>query len=260
MDSECLWDTPPIDITLSQNEVHVWCVSLDQPASHVHSLTHVLSENEQKRAERFHFDRHRRRYIVSQGSLRTILGRYLDLAPEQIVFSRGVRGKPALKATQHATVEEGRLQFNTSHSHELALYAIARGREVGIDIEHIRPMSDAEQIVKRFFSDQERTVFQSLAPDQKLPAFFTCWTRKEAFTKARGEGLYRPLDQFVVSFSPGEPARLLSFEEDPQETSRWSFHSLTPAPGYTAALVVEGQSWRLSCWRMEETFQNIGNN
>ncbi len=247
---DCLWDDPPIDVTLLEDEVHVWCVSLKQPASRVHSLARTLSKSEQMRAERFHFERDRRRYIVSQGFLKTILGRYLNMAPEQIGFYHGTRGKPALKEAESTNSEKGKLQFNTSHSHELALYAITRNREVGIDLEHIRPIPDAEQIVERFFSVQERTAFQALPPGQKTEAFFNCWTRKEAFLKARGEGLYQPLHQFTVSLSPEEPARLLHFEENPKETARWSFQALTPAPSYVAALVVEGHSWQLTCWRM----------
>jgi 4'-phosphopantetheinyl transferase len=248
---ECLWDDPPTEVTLSQDEVHVWCAFLDQPGLRVQSLARSLSKSEQIRAERFHFERDRRRYIVSQGYLRMLLGRYLGIAPEHIEFRYGVRGKPALKRMGDIQSEE-ELRFNASHSHELGLYAITCNREVGIDIEQIRLVPDAEQIVVRYFAMQEREAFQSLSPDQKVEAFFYCWTRKEAFLKARGEGLYRPLHQFAVSLIPGEPAQLLYFEEDPMELTRWSLQALTPAPGYAAAVAVEGHSWRLSCWRIKE--------
>jgi len=250
MSFECSWGEPPADITLPKDEVHVWCVFLAQPATRVQSLASTLSKNERIRAERFHFERDRRRFRVSQGYLRTILGRYLKIAPQQIEFRHGHRGKPALKETESTNPEKRRLQFNISHSHELVIYAITRNREVGVDIEHVRPMPDAEQIVERFFSVQERTAFRLIPPSQKIEAFFSCWTRKEAFLKASGEGLYRPLEQFSVSLSPGEPARLLQIENDPQETARWSLRELIPAPGYVAALAVEGHSWELRCWRI----------
>lgn len=248
MPFECLWDDPPAEIALPEDEVHVWCAFLDQPRSHVQALVHILSIEEQSRAERFHFERDRRRYIASQGHLRMLLGQYLRIAPEHIKFHRGTRGKPALKETGST---EANLKFNLAHSHELALYGITRNREIGIDIEHIRPIPDAAQIVERFFSAQEQRTFFSLPPEQHLEAFFNCWTRKEAFIKAKGEGLYHPLDQFSVSLAPGEPARLLQIENDPQETARWSLQALNPAPGYVATLAVEGHSCRLRCWRVQ---------
>jgi 4'-phosphopantetheinyl transferase len=244
MVSECLWDNPPAEITLPEDEIHVWCAFLEQPASRIQAMFHILSIEEQSRAERFHFERDRRRYIVSQGHLRTLLGQYLRIAPEHIKFHRGTHGKPALKEAEN-------LKFNLSHSHELAIYAITQSREVGVDIEHIRSIPDATQIVKRFFSAQEQRTFFSLPPEKHLEAFFNCWTRKEAFIKAKGKGLYHPLDQFSVSLAPGEPARLLEIENDPQETARWSLRELLPAPGYVAALVVERYSWRLRCWRVQ---------
>ena len=249
---ECFWGDPPLEVTLSPDEVHIWCVALEQRLSRVQSLAYTLSIEEKQRADRFHFERDRRRYIVSQGYLRTILGRYVGIAPEQVAFRYGVRGKPALKNLANMPPASGNVRFNASHSHELALYAIGRDREVGIDVEYIRPIPDAEQIVERYFARQECAEFQSLPEAQRVEAFFSCWTRKEAFLKARGEGLYRPLHQFAVSLTPQEPARLLSFEEDSQELARWSLQALVPAAGYVATVAVEGHAWRLSCWRIKE--------
>jgi 4'-phosphopantetheinyl transferase len=175
------------------------------------------------------------------------------MAPEYIEFRHAARGKPALKETGSPGIEAAKLKFNLSHSHELALYAITQSREVGIDIEHMRPMPDAAQIVERFFSLQERRTFHALPPEQQNEAFFTCWTRKEAFIKAKGEGLYHPLDQFSVSLVPGESARLLHVEKEPLEITHWSLRALTPTPGYVAALAVEGHSWQLRCWRIRDS-------
>jgi 4'-phosphopantetheinyl transferase len=241
MKSQVFWEAPPPDIGLSDHEVHVWRVRLDQVPARVQAAARLLAPNERQRAARFRFERDRRRYIVSQASLRQVLARYLERPPEQIVFRRSERGKPALASADT-------LRFNASHSHELALYAVTHSREVGIDIEHLHPLPDAAQIVRRFFAEQERATFFRLPEAQRQAAFFTCWTRKEALLKARGEGLYRPLHQFAVSFGPDDPPRLLYFEDLPQEPQRWTFRALTPAPGYVATLVVEWPLRSLRTW------------
>jgi 4'-phosphopantetheinyl transferase len=139
-----------------------------------------------------------------------------------------------------------------SHSQELGLYAITRNRKIGVDLEYIRTAFACEQVAERFFSSQEKATLRSLPPRLKYQAFFTCWTRKEAYIKARGEGLFLPLDQFDVSTIPGEPALLLNTRGDPQEANRWSLRELGPSAGYVAALAVEGHNWRLSCWNWRE--------
>ncbi len=240
-----LWSPPPADLALSSDDVHVWCAFLDQPAASLQRLAQTLSADERARAERFHFERDRKHFTAGRGVLRTILGHYLGIEAERLQFCYGPRGKPALLATYGG----GMLCFNLSHSHGLALYAVARGREVGVDIEYVHPLTDADQIAERFFSARENAIFRTLAPEQKIEAFFNCWTRKEAYIKATGDGLSRPLDQFDVSLVPGEPARLLCVEGDAAETVRWSLRAMTPAPGYAAAIIVEGHDWRLACWQ-----------
>jgi 4'-phosphopantetheinyl transferase len=120
---------------------------------------------------------------------------------------------------------------------------------VGIDLEYIRSDLAVEQIAERFFSRREIATLRALPIDLRTYAFFLCWTRKEAYIKARGEGLSLPLDQFDVSLIPGEPAALLNTQRDLYEVSRWSLQELTPAPGYAAALAVEGHGWHLACWQ-----------
>jgi 4'-phosphopantetheinyl transferase len=209
------------------------------------NLKCTLPSDELSRADRFYFQKDREHFIVARGLLRAILSLYLDTAPDQVRFSYGPRGKPALAIT----ASQDRLCFNLSHAGGLALYAVANGREVGIDLECVRPISEAEQIAKRFFSSRENAVLQTLASGMKQEAFFNCWTRKEAFIKATGDGLARPLDQFDVSLKPGGPAKLLNVDGNVREASRWSLRELTPAPGYVAAIAVEGYGWRLACWR-----------
>lgn len=240
-----IWNAPPAVLTLSSHDVHVWRTSLELSAAHVQRLRQTLAADEIARAERFYFEKDRRHFIVARGVLRMILSRYLGLDPRQLGFCYSSYGKPALATAP------GRdwLRFNVSHSHELALYAITRGREVGIDIEYMRDNLATDTIAESYFSPREVAVLRALPADLRHEAFFTCWTRKEAYIKARGEGLSFPLDQFDVSLAPGEPAALLRTLGDPHEASRWSLQALTPGTGYAAALVVEGHGWQLTCWQ-----------
>jgi 4'-phosphopantetheinyl transferase len=243
-----LWDPPPADLKLSRATVHVWRASLNQMASHVYSLEHTLTPDELSRARRFRCLRDRRRFILARGLLRTVLSRYLGIEPGQLRFCRGDCGKPYL-ASKHGP---NALSFTVSHSDGLALYAIARGRQIGVDLERIRPIPGVEDIAARFFSTQENAALLTLPAPQRQKAFFTCWTRKEAYIKARGEGLSLPLDGFRVSLTPGEPAMLLSIKDDPQEAARWSLRELRPGLGYVAALAVEGHERRVICWQFTE--------
>jgi len=239
------WPFPLSDLVLSSSEVHVWHASLKQPDVCVRQLAQTLSYNERIRAKHFHFERDRRRFIVRHGALRMILGHYLSIKPHQVQFRSSSHGKPYL-ARELGNCE---LRFNLAHSHELALFAFTCGREIGVDLEYIRPMPDMEQVAARFFSARENAVLRAIPDSQKLEAFFNCWTRKEAYIKATGEGLARPLDQFEVSLSPGKPAQLLSVEGASEEAANWSLEALGPAPGYVAAVAVQGHDWQLRCWQ-----------
>ncbi len=245
------WPLPPPPVgpaALAGNEVHLWCARLEQPPTRVAQLVQTLAPNERQRAERFYFEPDRQRFIVGRGLLRTILGNYLGLEPGQLQFDYNSHGKPSLAASL-STGREGQLCFNLAHSQGLALYAVTYKREIGVDIEYIRPVPEAEQIVARLFSAQEKAQFLSLPLTHKQKAFFNGWTRKEAYLKARGNGLAHPLTEFDVSLAPGEPARLLSLKGSTQAAAAWSIHDLTPAPGYVAALAVKGLNWQLKCWQ-----------
>jgi 4'-phosphopantetheinyl transferase len=232
-------------LSLADDEVHVWRVSLDLDTPRVQSLQRTLASDEQARADRFHFQRDRDRFIVARGLLRVVLARYLGTNPGQLRFCYSSYGKPSLVSRDG----QDALSFNVSHSQELGLYAITRNRKIGVDLEYIRTDFACEQIAKRFFSSRENATLRSLTPRLKHQAFFTCWTRKEAYIKARGEGLSLPLDQFDVSMIPGEPALLVNTRGDPQEANHWSLRELEPGPGYVAALAVEGQGWQLRFWQ-----------
>ncbi len=242
------WD-PTLDrFVLESSEVHVWRASLDRAAPVVQGLLKTLAPDERKRAERFYFQADRDHFIVARGTLRAILSRYLATVPDQVCFSYSRHGKPELAKE----FDRSWLRFNVSHSHGLALFAISRNREIGVDLEAIRPDVAGEKIAERFFSPQEVCVLRALPRDLQDEAFFNCWTRKEAYIKAKGEGLSMPLDTFDVSLVPGESASLLSTKAEPEEASRWSLRELFPAPGFAAAVAVEGKDWQLKCWEWTE--------
>lgn len=245
------WRLPPETLILGSDEVHVWRATLDQTTSQIENFRHTLAADEQARAERFYFRRDREHFIVARGVLRALLGFYLNKAPECLSFRYSSHGKPALARESGGDT----VRFNLSHSRGVALYAVTRGREVGIDLEYIRSDLEVEQIAERFFSCREIATLRALPIDLRTYAFFLCWTRKEAYIKARGEGLSLPLDQFDVSLIPGEPAALLSTHRGSHEALRWSLQELTPAPSYVAALGVEGHGWGLACWQWPDLRQ-----
>ena len=235
------WFPPPRDLALEYDEVHVWRAAADPAASAREGLRQTLAMSERARADRFAFRRDRDRFIARRGRLRAILGRYLAVDPGRLQFNDGSGGKPAL-APEFGGM---RLRFNVSSSGGLVLYAVARGREIGVDLEAIQPAVAQERIPEHFFSPREVEVLRALPVAAQADAFFACWTRKEAYVKAVGEGLALPLDGFDVSLIPGEPAALLRTAGDAQEASRWSLRALAPGQGYAAALAVEGHAWRL---------------
>jgi len=241
-----LWQIPSQKIELSKNDVHVWLATLDYPKNCVRELSRVLSQDEFQRADCFVFERDKNQFITRRGLLRTIIGTYyLGIDPSRVEFGYGTYDKPYL--LNHS--EEHALQFNLSDSHKLVLYAFIKDLEVGIDIEHMRYITDAQQIIDSSCSGYEKDAFNELAEREKQDAFFNCWTRKEAFIKAIGEGLYYPLDQFDVSLAPGEPARLLRVAGQPEEAVQWSLKSFAPEINYKAALAVKCNDCNTIYWR-----------
>jgi 4'-phosphopantetheinyl transferase len=229
---------------LQEAEVHVWLLSLGQDPGPADAAG-TLSPDERERARRFYFDRDRRRFVACRAALREILSAYTGRPAPDLRFRYGHHGKPSLESPED-------VRFNVSHSDALAVYAVARGREVGVDVERIRPLSEADRLAERFFSQPEVTDLRAVPSESRLESFFTCWTRKEAYVKARGEGLGHPLDAFAVSLGRDAPARLRAVGgRDEEEIARWSLVGLAPPPGYVAALAVEGHGWTLSSawWR-----------
>jgi len=220
-------------LKLPMDWVDLWWEDIDGQMKRIPEFRIALSEDERKRAERFRFDRHRERFIVCRGRLREILSGYSNGLPKAIRFRKGLGGKPAVNG------DNPEIRFNLSHCGGHALYAVAYGREVGVDVEAVRPKPKAAALVDRFFSTHEKTAFQKLQPHEETAAFFAGWTRKEAYVKAVGKGLRFPLDQFDVSLKPGDQNALLRVEGAPEEAKRWSLRDIDLGPGFRAALAVE---------------------
>lgn len=224
-----------LDLVVSTHHVRVWISDLDRQRDDAADLE-LLSEDERVRAARFHFDVHRRRFVACRSLLRRLVAAELGTAPQDVSFQYGPFGKPALAG-------ESELKFNVSHSDRYALLGFTRGRDVGIDIERVRTLANLDHLAERVFSPAEQEEFSLVPPASRAEAFFSGWTRKEAYIKARGDGLQRLAD-FDVSLGPGEPVRLRRVQAEPEEPARWSLMALAPVPGFAAAVCVEDSAIR----------------
>lgn len=216
--------------------IEVVVLGLDVATDAFRASAALLSGAERDRASSFAFDSDRRRFTIARAGLRTLLAARLGLTPEAVELTYGKNGKPALASEQ----AESGLRFNVSHAANVAAYAFSFGQDIGVDVENIREVANADGIAARFFSARENQAYHTLDPEDKPLGFLNCWTRKEAFIKATGQGLAQRLDAFVVSLAPDEPARFLDIDGDPGALARWTLHDLTPPAGYAGALVVEG--------------------
>lgn len=233
METAHAWGPPPRESSLGPGAVHAWRVGLDRP----HGDDSRLAPDERDRAGRFRAERDRLRFVASRSALRAILGRYLGRPPDALRFEEGPHGKPELMGSEVA--------FNLSHSGDVALVAVTRGRRVGIDVERIRPIREFEAIVARFFSGRERAEFAAVPGPLRLDAFFRAWTCKESYIKAIGTGLATPLESFSVAVDPREPARLREVAGRADEPGRWTIRDLAPGAGYAGAVMAEGSDWTL---------------
>ena len=226
---------PPASLELRQNELHVWRVSVDRSPDELDRLATTLDEDELARAQRFRFEMDRRHFIARRGILREILAAYLNRRAAELRYRLGSHGKPLLEEDSSPAV-----RFNLSHSADLALVAVARGCDVGVDVERVVPERADRKVARRFFAEGEIEALERLDDHDFVEAFFRCWTRKEAYIKARGEGLSFPLRQFEVSLGSDEPARIVRVEGDDEEARRWSMLAVHPGAGYAGAVVMEG--------------------
>jgi 4'-phosphopantetheinyl transferase len=220
-------------MTLLTTEIHLWPIHLDQLDNQASQFADLLSPDEAARAVRFRFARDRQSFTASRALLRILLGKYLDAKPETIQFCYGQAGKPRLQ-------NPSSLRFNISHSGSMALLAFTRTSEIGVDIEQVRTLDDLCGIAGQFFCAEEYRELISLSPELRERAFFQCWTRKESYIKAAGEGFSTPLDQFRVTLLPHDPARLVHIDGDPNKAARWTVHNVDVDPGYAAAVTYAG--------------------
>jgi 4'-phosphopantetheinyl transferase len=228
---------------LPDNAVHIWRVPLNHRSERTALSLEVLSPDERDKAARFHFDKDRNQFVQARAALRFILSEYLNVPPQTLWFSYGPHGKPAL-ANGHA---ESSLRFNLSRRDGLALIAVTRGREIGIDVEFIRADAPFFEIADVSFSSSESATLRTLPESSRAAGFYNCWTRKEAYVKARGEGLSFPLKQFDVSLTPGDSPMLLNVRDDLDEIDRWTLQEIPVAEDYVSALAVEGSNLNVTC-------------
>ena len=218
-------------------EIHVCRLSHNPQCLPPIAWESTLSPDERARATRFAFHRDRNAYITTRAALRDLLGQYLSTPSAEIQFHYAHRGKPSLGPTNNGNPP---LHFNVSHSRGIALLAFSPERRLGVDVEFIRPIENWEDIARRFFSQNELAELSALPPNQRDEGFYTCWSRKESYVKASGEGLQVPLDSFDVTVTPGAPERLTA-----HDASNWTLISLYPGHGCAAALTAEGQNLNL---------------
>ena len=224
------WPAAPADLPVREQTVHVWAVPLDDASVDLDGGRELLSADERERAERFHFEQHRRRYLIAHIALHEILGRYLQIDPAQIGFDLGGNGKPRLPAT----LASSGVDFNLSHSHEMALLAVNRIGELGVDIEYVKPDFKFQEIAERFFTAREVAAMRSLPPELQRQPFFKCWTSKEAFLKAKGTGLSGKLDEVEITLADDERVQIDA------NVPGWSLTELDRVETYESSLVVAG--------------------
>ena len=241
------WLIPVQPVKLEEGEVHVWRARLNVSVEELQARSKLLTEEERARGARYLRPEVGSRFVAGRGLLRRLLGMYLGSDAAEVEFVFNSFGKPAL-APKHGA---GDLRFNLSHSHDGALLAFTRGRELGVDIERVRPDFATQEIAQRFFSPAEAERLQALPVEEQASAFFQCWTRKEGYIKARGDGLSRGLDSFEVAFGAGLEPAVLKASDEANALDRWLVVDLQPRRGFAGALVVERPVQGVRCWNAD---------
>ncbi|MEQ9620111.1 MAG: 4'-phosphopantetheinyl transferase superfamily protein [Deltaproteobacteria bacterium] len=228
----------PAHFISDETEVHLWICRFQSEANATEECyEEIISADERKRADRFRFNEERSKFIQARGVLRTVLGKYLNLRPNELVFDYNKYGKPGLQAR----INPRNVKFNLSHSRSLAIYAVTKDREVGVDVEYLRDVKRADKIIERFFSQHEREFYGSRPSAIKKLAFFQLWTRKEAYTKAMGAGISLPRDDYTLSLIPGDSSYRNNRSPVTGNNRKWSLYDIEIDENYKAALAVEGE-------------------
>lgn len=213
---------------LTENDLHIWQARFSDLLPQHDAFRHILTPDEVTRAARFRFDDARERFVLARGFLRRTLAPYLAITPDAVDFAYGARGKPILPSSD--------IRFNLTHSADRLLLGVCRDRMLGVDVEHMGPMDEMLTVARMNFSPNEQRIFFALPTDEQQRAFYTCWTRKEAYIKATGDGFKMPLSDFDVTFTPDQSPRLLRIVGD--DPARWRMLHLDPAPDYVGAICV----------------------
>jgi 4'-phosphopantetheinyl transferase len=242
--TSCSWQRGPSAHAFPRDHVDVWRVGLDEPPPAAGCEASVLSADEIARASRFHFEKDRIHFTRCRSALRGLLANYLDIPAAEIRFEYLTSGKPQLAAEQNPRA----LQFNVSHSAGIALIAVGSERRLGVDIEKIRSDVDINSLAERFFSLRERAALQALPDHIRVPGFFACWTRKESFLKATGDGLSFPLADFSVTAHPDLCPELEEIRGNTETQKQWFLSDLSVVDGYRATVTVEGVCSRLETY------------
>ncbi|MEM9271335.1 MAG: 4'-phosphopantetheinyl transferase superfamily protein [Cyanobacteria bacterium P01_F01_bin.143] len=233
-----VWHNSPEKLTLLPNEIHIWRANLDLPATQIKNLASILSEDEKIRANRFRFEQHRDRFIVGRGRLRQLLGNYLQIKSEQVIFAYSDRGKPSIISS----LNKRSLQFNLSHSQNLALYAFNYQRIIGVDLEYIKDNIEYKQLAQRFFSPQELQLINSYPERTQKTIFFQLWTAKEAYLKATGDGLAGSLDQIEFTLNNNSELNLVATEQAQLPSSHWLIDNFIPQDNFIATVAIKNNS------------------
>jgi 4'-phosphopantetheinyl transferase len=241
-----MWLNSPDNLILSEEEAHVWRADLNLNEGFQNSFLNLLSADEKNRAKKFRFAKDSQNFIVARGILRLLIGKYLEINPAEVSFQYSEFGKPSI-------AHNNSLQFNISHSQNIALFAFTKKFNIGIDVEFVNPNIEVKEIATSFFSTNEIKNLLALPEQQQTLGFFYCWTRKEAFIKAVGEGLSFPLDKFEVSLEPNKPAKLLATDWQPKDVAKWSIYSLSPKANFVGSLVIEGLVEKVKCWSWQRS-------
>lgn len=239
--------------TLSCNEIHLWQADLSSTEPSILPLLRALSADEYARAERYALPHLRRRFVVARGILRSLVGSYLGIVPSEVRFCYGAFGKPMLDEARHKEA----LAFNLSHTEDFALFAFSLVHDIGVDVERIQKSFEVLSLAQQHFSINEYAALSALPTELQLSAFYACWTRKEAYLKAKGSGIANHLSKFDVTVSPKESAQLLRIEGEAEEARGWKLLDIPVPPEYHATVAVANRDCQLKCFSWQHDFVNL---
>lgn len=231
-------------MVLGEKEIHVWRINFNAQLKAQRFFHDLLNPDEKDRVSKFRFAKDKRKFNISRGVLRILVGEYLEMDPQKVTFRYEKYGKPQL---QHET----RMKFNVSHSGDMAIIGFVKDYDIGVDIEHVKNDFNVLDLAENFFSRHEIEMLRTIPPKEQPLAFYRCWTRKEAFIKAEGSGLSFPLHEFTVSMTKDNEAKLEHTDWNPDAKHQWSMFSFKPAQNYIAALAINDSatSFKVFDWK-----------